>query len=393
MAALFLVERDPRDTNLGLFLYGSERYPAGEERSETLFFQEGPTSNVLVLREEHPGTPSTVTLRVNGKIDGSDITDMPTQLASGYLPLALRPASERVLIIGFGTGTTAGACLGFPEVRVDCCEIEPGILAASPWFHHVNRAPEESERYRTILDDGRNYVRGTDATYDLVISEPSNPWIAGTANLFTREFFEAVEGRLASDGMLLQWLQSYALSRDEYALVLATLRSVFAHTAVARIGSGDTLLMASNQPIVPSREIIERAEARFAASAQASGDLRQTFGVEDVRAFLLAHLFLDDAAMERMVQRAGVRGLHTDDNLRLEFDSPGYLFRQGEIRREIQFEIDLALYGRLIQGWGWSEPQGEALLGWSRTYQELGVAQAAQAFRDLASSLQGSSGR
>jgi len=378
-----LFERDPRDTNLGLFLYGADSYPAGEERVETLFFQEGPTSNVLVARETHPGTQSTITLRVNGKIDGSDITDMSTQLASGYLPLALRPQASEVLIIGFGTGTTAGACLGFADVNVDCCEIEPGILAASPWFHHVNRAPEESPRYRTILDDGRNYVRGTDARYDLVISEPSNPWIAGTANLFTVEFFEAVQERLEPGGLLLQWLQKYALSHDEYALVLASLRSVYAHVAIALIDTDDTLLLASDAPIVPARAVIELAEARFAGNARAQEDLSSVFELEDVRSFVLAHLLLDDAGLERMLPRATTRALHTDDNLRLEFDAPAYLFQSGPMRRGIQLEIDIQLYQRLIAGWGWTPSQAAALDAWSRTYQELGVGQAAQLFRDL----------
>src|SRR5262249_34384481 len=152
--------------------------------TKVLSFQEGAACSVLVAEDGDFRS-----LRVNGKVDASNTGDMDTQLGSAYIPRFLNPDARKVLIIGYGSGTTAGASLLFPDAEVKCCELEPAVYAASRFFADINHSPEKSPRFTAIFDDGRNYLQGSQEKFDFIISEPSNPWIAGLANLFTQEYY------------------------------------------------------------------------------------------------------------------------------------------------------------------------------------------------------------
>src|SRR5262249_44997863 len=182
-------------------------------------------------------------LRLNGKVDGTTGPDMLTQLGLAYFPRFLRPAARNLLVIGFGSGTTAGTSLLFPEARVTCCEIEPAVFAASQYFAEINHSPEASPRFSLVVDDGRSYLQASREKFDLIISEPSNPWMAGISNLFTREFYQAAKERLTDDGLLTQWVQLYDFAPSDYALILRTVSSVFPHVALVLINeAADSIL-------------------------------------------------------------------------------------------------------------------------------------------------------
>jgi spermidine synthase len=119
-------------------------------------------------------------LRVNGKVDAGDTGDMPMQMGLAYYPRLFHPEARDVLVIGYGSGTTAGASLMFPTRAVTCCEIEPAVVEAGVHFSHVNHQPERSRNFRLILDDGRIYLEGCRETFDMILSEPSNPWMAAS---------------------------------------------------------------------------------------------------------------------------------------------------------------------------------------------------------------------
>ena len=129
-------------------------------------------------------------LRVNGKADASDRGDMHMQAGLAYFPRFFRPKAQNVLVVGFGSGTTSGCALQFPDTSVKCCELEPAVFEASRFFYHVNHQPERSPRFSVVFDDARGYMQAHAHKYDLILSEPSNPWIAGVSNLFTQEFYE-----------------------------------------------------------------------------------------------------------------------------------------------------------------------------------------------------------
>jgi spermidine synthase len=159
--AVLAVQRpDPRLTDMGMYLYG---YSPPEQRmqADVDMFREGRTSNVLVSR-----LGGARTLRVNGKVDAGTERDMPTQLGLAYFPRAFHPLAKDVLVLGYGSGATAGASLQFPETRVVCCEIEPAIFEASPLFEGVNHAPTKSARFQMECDDGRSYLQRIERQFE-----------------------------------------------------------------------------------------------------------------------------------------------------------------------------------------------------------------------------------
>ncbi|HUR26877.1 MAG TPA: fused MFS/spermidine synthase [Planctomycetota bacterium] len=363
---------DPRAMNLGLYLYLPEtREALSAERSRVLFFEEGASANVLALEvdatEETPGAPPRIkSLRVNGKVDASNWSDMQMQLGAAYFSLLLRPDARSLLVIGMGSGTTAGAALAFPDTDVTCCELEPAIIEAARVFAPDNKDPHASPRFHAVIDDGRNHVQAHAQSYDLIISEPSNPWIAGISNLYTSEFYSIVRSRLARNGMFVQWVQTYGLSAEQYALIANTALGAFPEAALLRLNENDTLLLCANERIVPERATLDRSEALLAQLTDVREDLTRYFGTGDLRALLLSLLVLDRAGLESLCKAAGDGERNTDANLRLEFNAPRDLFgmRLKQSRRPgeaIYAAFDPRFTARLITDWGWDAAQTHSL--------------------------------
>jgi spermidine synthase len=275
-------------------------------------------------------------LLINGKVEASTYGDMETQMSVAILPMIARPRAKDVLVIGFGSGTTVGTALSFPGVRATCCELEPAVVRAGPLFAEVNHRPWESPSFRLVQDDGRSWVQGTSERYDLILSEPSNPWMVGVSNLFTQEFYVAARARLKSGGMLAQWLQTYTLSLREYALVLRTLRSVFPHVAVMRVSNADTIVLGSSAPILGSASDADAAQALLDSAVELHASMQKHLASRDARTLIIAHCALDDRGLERLLARDGGTALHTDLDLRLEFDAPRWLFGPPDVEGAIR---------------------------------------------------------
>src|SRR5206468_5956420 len=177
--------------------------------------------------------------------------------------------------------------------HVTCCEIEPAVFAASQYFAEINHNPEASPRFSLVLDDGRSFLQGTREKFDLIISEPSNPWIAGISNLFTQEFYRAARERLNDDGLLAQWVQLYNFARSDYTLILRTVMSVFPHVAILLINQGDTILLASPSPLAGTSQSVQAAQATVDSSPDAQSDLTRWFGSADVISLLMSHFILE----------------------------------------------------------------------------------------------------
>jgi predicted membrane-bound spermidine synthase len=313
---------DPRITNSGSYIYGYQS-PETLAQVETLYFREGASCSVIVLQGKADGSRN---LRVNGKADASDGLDMMMQMGSAYVSQFLRPRAKEILVIGFGSGTTAGASLQFPDTRVTCTEIEPAVFAASEHFAHVNHSPERSPRFSIVFDDGRSHLQGSDTKYDLILSEPSNPWIAGVSNLFTREFYEAARARLAPDGVLAQWIQTYSLTPASYAMIVKTVLSVFPHAGLVRLGKPDTLMLASMTPLEPTAETVAEAQALVDGAPTVTEDLRRWFKTTRVRDILTTLYVLDDRGLASLVAKHAPDVINTDGNMRLEYDAAQELF-------------------------------------------------------------------
>ena len=270
--------------------------PDQEKVHELLMYQEGPTATVSVRRDQN-----TVSLAINGRTNASDSKfDMPTQVMLGQLPVLIAPRIDNGLIIGYATGVTVGSMLQSPIQSVTCVELEPRTIEASRYFEHVNRHPLEDLRTKLIIDDARSFLRVTSNRYDIIVSEPSHPWVPGVANLFTQEFFELGRDRLNDDGIFVQWVQIYQLSTESLRSVLATYHSVFPHVLVFRVGGlnqgKDLLLVGSKRPLN-----LDRLPA----------DIRSWFVCDEMK--------LGPAV-------AGAK-INTDDNMHIEMTVPREAFR------------------------------------------------------------------
>jgi spermidine synthase len=348
---------DPQITDRGMYLYGYSP-PEIRDRSEVVYFAEGAAANVLLLR-----SGGDLVLRTNGKVDGSDRSDMNMQLGLAYFPRFLRPEARNVLVIGFGTGTTSGASLLFPGTRVLCAEIERAVFGVSPHFGHVNHSPERSDRFRIVFDDGRAVVQGSRERWDLILSEPSNPWRAGVSNLFTEEFYEAVRRRLAPGGVLAQWIQLYGFTRSDYALVVRTVARVFPHRRLVRINDSDTILLASESPLEPEREGLRTVQHIVDSIPEVRADLEKYFGTADVLVLLLSHAILDEEGLQRLLDSDGRGEVNTDRNLRLEFDAPKRLFEpphSADLATALLSAAQPARLAEWFHRWGGTKKQVEA---------------------------------
>src|SRR5439155_1057317 len=169
--------------------------------NDLVFTADGVNDSIAVFRSDNY-----VALRINGKVDAST-GDARTQLLLGHLGAAFEPAPRRVLIIGFGSGMTASAVARYPDIEtIDCAEIEPAVIRAAPYLESLNRNVLSDPRVHVIFDDARNFLLTSREKYDLIISEPSNPWIAGIATLFTDEYYAAIHQRLVPGGEFVQWV-------------------------------------------------------------------------------------------------------------------------------------------------------------------------------------------
>jgi len=292
-----------------------ERQPDGAGNHQLLMYEEGRTATVSVRRDW-----GITFVAINGRTNASDADDMPTQVMLGQLGVLMAPRPGNALNIGFATGVTAGSILQSPIESVTCVEIEPAAIASSRFFEHVNRLPLRDPRLRVIVDDARTYLRVNPATYDVIISEPSHPWVPGVANLFTREFFTLGRARLKDDGVFVQWLQTYQLSTESLRSVLATFHEAFPYVAVFRVQGvakgKDLILIGSRAPVHLDRVNERMSDPRTKADLERVG----IKNADDVQAWFVC----DETRLGPAVAGSVI---NTDDNMHVETVAPREAFR------------------------------------------------------------------
>lgn len=302
-----------------------ERYA----RHKLLFARDGQDMTVTVFEVDDE-----VFLKVNGKTDASTLReDMVTQTISGHLPVLLHPGEPRdALVIGLGSGVTAGAVLRHPDTRVTIVELSESVVEGARHFAHVNHDVLNDPRATLHIGDARDFLllEERDEGYDVVISEPSNPWISGVANLFAVDFFEAVERNLAPDGVYVQWLQLYAFSDEAFTRSVRSLRRIFPHVTVWRFTRADALILASRQPLQSDPETLaERLNLpSIASDLGPEGPLPLQLNAEapDVSPIaLLSHQVISADAVPVVVDPQGP--INTVDAPYLEFEAPRAMFR------------------------------------------------------------------
>ena len=287
----------------------------GLKAGRLLYYREGATATVSVRR-----LADTVALAIDGKVDASNWTDMLTQKLLAHLPLVLHPDPHDVAIIGLGSGVTLGAALRHGIDRADVIEISPEVVEASSFFADANGHALEDPRTRLLVGDGRLHLQLTSRRYDVIISEPSNPWMAGVASLFTREFFLATRDRLAPGGIFCQWAHTYDITEADLRSIAATFASVFPNGTMWLVAENDLLFIASNDLVGPRLDNISGAWQRPGVAA----DLEKVSVFEP---FSLLSLYV--GGPRELLRYSEGAFIQTDDRPLLEFSGPRGMYDRG----------------------------------------------------------------
>jgi len=277
---------------------------------EIIYYREG-VSTLVTVTQSSQDRRSLIT---SGKPDAFSYAS--TQNWLGHLPMLLRPDAADVLIVGLGGGSTLGSVLAHPNPKaVDCVEISAEVAdAAREYFSKYTDHALDDQRVKLIIGDGRVHLQHTDRAYDVIISQPSNPWMAGASALFTRDFFELVKGRLRPGGLSCIWFQGFRMPVENFKSLAAAWASVWPHCSIwtSRV-SGEFLFVGSPEPLSVD---FARLDARFKLPKVASQmNAIMMPAPPDALSYLVA---VDDGV--RTV--AGGATVNTDENSRIEYDTP-----------------------------------------------------------------------
>jgi spermidine synthase len=280
-----------------------------DQRRRTFWEADGVESSVAMTT-----TSGGLAFVVSGKIDGNTRTDAPTQVMGGLIGAALHREPRRALVIGLGTGSTAGWLAEIPSIeRVDVVELEPAILHVAQVSAPVNRNVLANPKVRVTIRDAREYLLTSKDSYDVIFSEPSNPYRAGISSLFTEDFYRAARERLSPGGLFLQWLQSYEVDSETVRSVYATLQAVFPSIESWFSRYRDLILVATAAPVSYDADFLR---ARFAQEPYRSA-MSAAWATEGLEGFL-SH-FVARASFVPGLLAAGRAPRNTDDKNVIEF--------------------------------------------------------------------------
>ncbi|OVE74152.1 hypothetical protein BVX94_01385 [bacterium B17] len=312
---------------------------AALKNQKELFYKDGVSASVSV-RETATGERVMV---INGKPDASSVADLRTQMLSAHIPILLHEDPQEVLLVGLATGISAGSVCTHEIKKLDCVEISSAVIEASRYFDEHNYKVVENPLMQIIMGDGRNHLELTEKKYDVIISNPSNPWVSGMSDLFTREFFKLCRDRLKPNGILCVWLESYTVNRECFLSVAAAFHEIFPEMNLWSSKVSDYLLIGFEREAKPLD--INALQKRLARNA-VSKDLKRidVLSAPD----LFGNLITDSKSVEKITRGALV---HTDDNGLLEFTGPGNVVRNadspiismmvnGERTRDISFVVE-----------------------------------------------------
>ena len=285
------------------------------EKEALVYYGDGIGGFTTVLKNDILGDVS-YTLCNSGKADASFPGDMATQTLFAHFPLLFHPQPENVLIIGLASGITAGEVLNYPVHRLDIVDINEQVVAASDYFRKWNNDVLSDSRTKFIIQDGRAHLAMTNQKYDVISSEPSNPWMAGLASLFTREFFELAKAHLDDDGIFVQFTHSYQMDWPTFAMIGRTFSDVFPNA-----------ILVNTQPTTYGPDYLligMKGEKRLDAGV-AERNLR--YARQSKNMTILDHRLLYNLILSEDLQRLfGDGPIHTEDRPFLEFAAPRLLY-------------------------------------------------------------------
>lgn len=251
---------------------------------------------------------------VNGKNDGSARGDAATFIMAAMTGALLHPDPRSAFIVGLGTGDSVGWLARVPGMRtVDVVELEPAVLEVAKISAPVNAAALDNPKVHLMYGDAREHLLARRDRYDLIMSQPSNPYRAGVASLLTAQFYRAAAQRLNDGGLFLQWVQSYEVTTDTVHNIYATLVGTFPDVETWETEAGDMLFVASRRlPAYDARSLRERIRQEPYRTV-----LRNAWRVDTLEG-LLGH-YASGPAMARELSLAPGNRVNTDDRTGIEF--------------------------------------------------------------------------
>jgi len=255
---------EPERLSSGVFRYGR----AVLANTEVFFYRDGKTASVAVRLS----ADNSVSIVTNGKPDasiqmepgGRPTNDEYTMVITAALPLLIKPDAKSFANIGFGSGLTAEALLSHSGPRqVDTIEIEPAMVSGARSFIPRVIRPYRDPRSNIVIEDAKSFFARHGKRYDVIISEPSNPWVNGVASLFTTEFYRDVKRYLAPGGLLVQWLQLYEFNDRLLGSILSALGDNFSDYEIYEINGWDIIVVAVAEGRVPRPGPLPAKEAAF----------------------------------------------------------------------------------------------------------------------------------
>jgi predicted membrane-bound spermidine synthase len=243
----FVMKLDPLRMTSGVYRTGSATLPQG---ATVAYLKDGKTATISLIEKD-----GMVTIATNGKPDagiqmgpGEPTVDESTMVLAAAIPLSMQPHPARVANIGFGSGLTTHTLLTSSRVqRLDSIEIEPFMVeAARKGFDARIHNVFEDPRSHIIYEDAKTFFASSREPYDLIVSEPSNPWVSGVATLFSDEFYGRITHYLAPGGYFVQWMQVYETDLSVLASVIKALAPHFGAYALYNVDDLDVLIIATN---------------------------------------------------------------------------------------------------------------------------------------------------
>jgi spermidine synthase len=300
--------------NSGVYFYaakyaragGLTQVLAGERIVEVI---EGTDTTVAVF-ESPDGRERFFT--VNGKTDGGTSRDMKTQVLVSHIPMLLHQHPEEVLVIGLGTGISLSGLTRYHDAEVECVEISQEVVEASAHFSAANGQVLDDPAVELIVDDGRNFLLSRENRYDVIISEPSNPWQTGNANLFTTDFYTLAASRLKDQGVFGQWIGLYDITPENFRIAVKTFIHTFPEVMAFRAGT-DLILVGAMHPLA-----FDYLNLQDHMTSPGIRELLQRVGISDPGDLLARHYLCSQESLKRL---AGASRLNSDDRPILEYSA------------------------------------------------------------------------
>ena len=278
-----------------------------------IFYKESTEAAISVFQNLHIKS-----LRMNGKIDASTHGDRRTQKLLAHIAgLYHGGRDQETVVIGLASGITVGSLLTYPVKQVDCVELVKGVEEAAAKFSEYNRDCLNDPRFNLIINDGRNQLRLSEKTYDIIISQPTNPWIAGVGALFTKEFYQLTKDRLNPGGVACLWIQLYHMREQELQAALGTFLDEFPYVQAWYGNPTDLMLVGSMEPKTIDLDLL-----RNYLGTPVGEDLEFLEVLPPENMF--GYFITDQDGLRQLVGAESRRV--TDDNLYLEYSIPRNMY-------------------------------------------------------------------